>query len=71
MNPAPLDQRLGLNDALGREVAVLASGAYGAGHHEAVLDGASLPAGVYLARLVVDADDGLRRVLARPVTLLR
>ena len=45
-------------DVLGRRVAAL-------------LDGSSLPAGVYLARLVVDADSGLRRVLARPVTLLR
>ncbi len=39
-------------DVLGREVARLVDGEIEAGRHEAVLDGASLPSGVYLVRLV-------------------
>jgi plastocyanin len=48
---APAEVRLAVYDALGREVAVLVDGALAAGSHAAVLDGASLPAGVYVYRL--------------------
>ena len=44
--------RLTVLDALGREVAVLADGPVEAGPHTAELDGAALPAGTYLVRLV-------------------
>ncbi|MDX1419289.1 MAG: right-handed parallel beta-helix repeat-containing protein [Rubricoccaceae bacterium] len=43
--------RLAVYDVLGREVAVLADGELAAGWHEAVLDGAGLPSGLYLVRL--------------------
>jgi hypothetical protein len=43
--------RLAVYDALGREVAVLVDGAREAGRHEAVLDGRTLPSGVYLVRM--------------------
>jgi hypothetical protein len=48
---APAEVRLAVYDALGREVAVLVDGVLAAGSHAAVLDGASLPAGVYVYRL--------------------
>ncbi len=50
------DVRVSVYDALGREVAVLASGPKGAGMHDAAFDGASLPAGVYVVRAVVGAE---------------
>jgi hypothetical protein len=37
-----------LYDALGRRVAVLARGSFGAGHHVVAVHGAALPAGVYV-----------------------
>ncbi|NNF57508.1 MAG: T9SS type A sorting domain-containing protein, partial [Rhodothermaceae bacterium] len=43
--------RLAVYDVLGRAVAMLVEGAVEAGRHEAVLDGARLPSGVYLVRL--------------------
>lgn len=58
--------RLTAYDALGREVAVLADGARTAGAREAMLDGAALPAGVYLVRLVAE-----ERSATRTVTILR
>ena len=48
--------RLAVYDALGRRVAVLASGDHAAGPHAAPLDGARLAPGVYVVRLT--ADDG-------------
>ncbi len=45
------EARVALYDALGREVAVLASGEQGAGSHEATLDASSLAAGVYVVRM--------------------
>jgi hypothetical protein len=51
---APSAVRLAVYDALGREVAVLVDGPVAAGAHAAALDGASLPAGVYLVRLTTD-----------------
>ncbi|MEM7786096.1 MAG: T9SS type A sorting domain-containing protein [Bacteroidota bacterium] len=58
--------RLGVVDALGREVAVLAEGPRAAGEHEAVLDASGLAAGVYVVRLV-----GEGAVAARTVTVVR
>ena len=43
--------RVAVLDVLGREVAVLVDEPRPAGRHEAVLDGAGLPSGVYLVRL--------------------
>ncbi len=51
---APSDARVSLFDALGREVAVLASGARAAGLHDVDLDARGLAAGVYVLRLVAD-----------------
>ena len=46
--------RLAVYDALGREVAVALDGPVSAGPVEAALDAATLPAGLYVARLVMD-----------------
>jgi hypothetical protein len=54
--------RLAVYDALGREVAVVAEGWRAAGAHEAALDAAALPAGVYLARLTAGARTATRRL---------
>lgn len=48
---APEEVRLSLHDALGREVAVLAAGRYGAGRHEVAVEAGALPSGVYTWRL--------------------
>ncbi|MDX1419633.1 MAG: T9SS type A sorting domain-containing protein, partial [Rubricoccaceae bacterium] len=53
--------RLSVLDLLGREVAVLVDGAQPAGRHTATLDGAGLPAGVYLVRLVTPDGAQTRR----------
>src|SRR5690606_11366692 len=64
-------------DALGRRVAVLASGWYEAGRHALTLDPAEagLPAGVYLVRAAVSAEGGTAgggvRILTQRVTLTR
>ncbi len=50
---AEVDVRLAVVDALGREVAVVASGRQGAGAHTAAVG--ALPPGVYAARLVTGA----------------
>ena len=55
------DVRFAVYDVLGREVAVLAEGARGAGTHTATLDVRTLPSGVYVARLVA----GNQSVLSR------
>jgi hypothetical protein len=49
---APADVRVAVYDALGREVAVLAEGARGAGLHRAAVEGGALPAGLYVVRVV-------------------
>ncbi|MEM1041107.1 MAG: right-handed parallel beta-helix repeat-containing protein [Bacteroidota bacterium] len=64
--PEAQHARLAVYDVLGREVARLADGELEAGRHEAVLDGAALPSGVYLVRLVAGAD-----VRTEQVTLVR
>jgi len=53
-----------VSDALGRTVATLADGRAGAGAHAAVLDGSSLPAGVYVVRLLVDGEETAHRTVA-------
>ena len=45
------DVRVAVYDALGREVAVLADGAYEAGRHDVVFDGAAFSAGLYVVRV--------------------
>jgi hypothetical protein len=59
--------RLAVYDLLGREVAVLVDGPREADRHEAVLDGARFPAGIYLVRMTTEG--GLTHT--RRVTLLR
>jgi hypothetical protein len=49
--PSRMEARLGLYDAMGREIAVLADGVLAAGEHTVRRDAADLPAGVYYARL--------------------
>jgi photosystem II stability/assembly factor-like uncharacterized protein len=58
--------RLGVYDALGREVAALVNGMLTEGSHEVTFDGRALASGVYYATLVTET--GLR--LTRAVTLL-
>jgi photosystem II stability/assembly factor-like uncharacterized protein len=60
-----------LYDGLGRRVAVLAAGAYGAGRHTVALDGAALPAGVYVVYVAARSGAGAPAVAARRVTITR
>ena len=64
---APARVRVALVDALGREVAVVQERDAAAGPHRQRVETAGLPAGVYLARLVVD---GVGRASV-PVTVVR
>ncbi len=64
--PAATEVRLAVYDVLGREVAVLADGRLEAGAHEVAFDGAALPAGTYLVRLVAGG-----AVHTQRLTLLR
>lgn len=57
---------LALFDALGRRVAVLASGPMVAGEHRVVLQAGALPTGMYFVRLT-----GQKGHLSRPVLLIR
>ncbi len=54
--PGPSAVRVSVFDALGREVAVLAEGPRGPGAYQAALDGAALPAGVYVVRAAVGSE---------------
>ena len=58
----PADVRLAVYDALGREVALVAERAYGAGAHAEVLDTAALAPGTYVVRLVAGPDVVLRTI---------
>ena len=58
-------------DALGREVARLADGPFEAGRHALALDGAALPAGVYVLRASVDAAGAPAAAFAGRVTVVR
>ena len=59
---AAADVRLDAYDVLGRRVAVLAEGPQATGAHEATLDTAGLPAGVYVLRLTAGARTATARV---------
>jgi hypothetical protein len=52
-------------------VAVLASGAYGAGPHALALDGAALPAGLYVVRVTARAGNARAAVAVGRVTITR
>ena len=54
---------LAVYDALGRRVAVLASGEGSQGTHRATLDASGLSAGIYLVRLQAGAQTAVQRVL--------
>ena len=54
--------RLAVYDALGREVAVLASGQHRAGTHEAALNARTLAPGVYVVHLVAGEVSATRRI---------
>ena len=59
---AAADVRVSVYDALGREVAVLAEGPYGAGRYDVTFESGSLPSGVYVVRAVVGAEARTARV---------
>jgi hypothetical protein len=61
--PAQTEISLKVYDMLGRETAILFSGAKPAGVYSACLDGSRLPAGVYTVRLVAGHISDTRRVL--------
>ncbi len=56
------DVTVSMYDALGRQVAVLASGAYGPGRHTVPLGASSLPTGVYVVRVVAGGEARTTRV---------
>ena len=56
----PADVRLAVYDVLGREVALVADRAYGAGEHAETLDTAGLAPGTYVVRLAAGPDVVLR-----------
>jgi hypothetical protein len=59
-------------DVLGREVARLAPGSFGAGRQELTFDVASLPTGTYVVRVEAVASDGRGTLRAqRQVTVAR
>lgn len=64
--PHPGPVRLAVYDALGREVALLASGTATAGRHTVSFDGTRLPSGVYVVRLTHEAGTE-----TQPLTLIR
>jgi hypothetical protein len=59
-----------LYDGLGRRVALLASGTYGAGPHVLPLDGSGLPAGVYVVHVVARTGRGTAAAVRR-ITITR
>jgi hypothetical protein len=64
--PEAADMHIEAYDVLGREVAVLAHGAFSAGPHEITFDASKLPSGVYMVRMTVG-----KTVLTRRVTVVR
>lgn len=67
---AAADVEAALYDGLGRRVAVLASGRYGAGAHALVLVGSALPAGVYVVHVTARGGSGTATAVRR-ITLAR
>ncbi|PAP75944.1 malectin domain-containing carbohydrate-binding protein [Rubrivirga marina] len=64
--PEASDVRIDVLDLLGRPVAVLEDGSQFAGWHEVAFEGAGLPAGVYVVRLLADGQAAVQRLtLAR------
>ncbi|MDX1421171.1 MAG: T9SS type A sorting domain-containing protein, partial [Rubricoccaceae bacterium] len=57
------DVRITVHDVLGRRVALLHDGPMSPGAHRLVLDGATLPAGIYIVRAVGEAFVDTRRVV--------
>ncbi|MEM0963610.1 MAG: penicillin acylase family protein, partial [Bacteroidota bacterium] len=63
---APAEVEVAVFDALGRRVAVVATGAHAEGAHEAAVDVSALAAGVYVVRLMSEgAVEAQRLVVAR------
>jgi hypothetical protein len=60
-----------LYDALGRRVAVLAAGRYGAGLHTVAFDGSALPAGAYVVHITAQSSEGRPAVAVRRITITR
>jgi hypothetical protein len=60
-----------LYDGLGRRVAVLVSGHFGAGRHEVSLGSSDLPAGVYVVYVTARSGDGREHVAVRRFTIAR
>jgi hypothetical protein len=67
----PSRVRLAVYDVLGREVALLADGAYAAGHYEAAFEGHGLAAGLYLVQARVESGAEARRSNVVRITLVR
>jgi len=67
----PSEVEAAVYDALGRRVAVLASGRFGAGRHALALGGTGLPAGVYVAYVTADSGGGAPAVAVRRLTITR
>jgi hypothetical protein len=67
----PAHVRLAVYDVLGREVAVLAAGAFEPGRYEASFDGRGLAAGLYLVQMYVESASGARRSYVTRITLVR
>jgi hypothetical protein len=63
--------RLAVYDVLGREVALLAAGAFEPGRYEASFDGRGLAAGLYLVRAHVESGSGPGRSYVERITLVR
>ena len=62
---------LAVYDMLGRRVAVLAEGAYPAGRHRVVFDGAALPSGPYLVRAALRPRAGAAQAFTQSVLLVK
>ena len=60
--PAPADVSVSVFDVLGREVARVADGAFGAGTHELRLDGVALAPGAYVVRAQAGAEAVVTRM---------
>src|SRR5690606_3894462 len=67
---AAADVEAARDDGVGRRVAVLASGRYGAGAHALVLVGSALPAGVYVVHVTARGGSGTATAVRR-ITLAR
>lgn len=63
---APVDARVAVYDVLGREVAVLADGAFTSGSHSLRFDASALAPGAYVVRLTTD-----RATVSRTVSVVR